>query len=90
MIRDAEKFAQEDQKRKAMVEKINEVESIIHLTTDAMKKLNLSDEETKSTEEKIQKVKLAIEKQDVELLQQEFEGLKKIQGDLSTRVYQKK
>ena len=71
------------------MEKKKEAESIMNIAKDAMDKLDLSKEEKTEIEESFSKLKSAMSREDFDEINQEFENVKKIQGDLSTKAYKK-
>lgn len=79
MVRDAEKFAEADAKRKDAVEAKNSAESIIHDTEKAVRdfKEQLSAEEVTKIEDKVKSLRELLSKEDISA-----EELKKEAGDL--------
>ncbi|XP_071946937.1 stress-70 protein, mitochondrial-like [Antedon mediterranea] len=68
MVKNAEKYAEEDKKRKEKVEVVNQAENIIHDTEAKMEEFKdqLPSEECDKLKEEIQKVKDLLEKRDTE------------------------
>merc|ERR1719318_493170 len=68
MVREAESFAEEDKKKKEMVETVNQAESAIHDIESKMEefKEQLPSEETDSLKEEIEKVRKVLENKETE------------------------
>eukprot|EP01080_Neovahlkampfia_damariscottae_P010714 gene10714-3336_t len=89
MVKDAELYAEEDKKRKDLVEKKNEAESTIHLTEKAISDLaeGMDSEDKQKAEEEISALRTAIQQDDFEAIDGAMEPLKKTQANLSEKVY---
>ncbi|KAL0484867.1 molecular chaperone DNAK [Acrasis kona] len=89
MLNDAEKYAEEDKKRRELVEKKNEADTTIHLAEQHITDLGdkLSSEEKKSTEEQIAAVRSAIDSDNHEELTSSLDILKATQLRLSEEAY---
>jgi len=89
MIKDAEKFADEDKKRKDLVTAKNEIESTIHLTEKAISDLGetVSSSEKEEAQTLITEARSAIQSDDITNIQTVGDKLKKIQANLSEKVY---
>jgi molecular chaperone DnaK len=89
MVKDAELYAEEDKKRKELVEKKNEAESTIHLTEKAISDLGSSvDSQVKEdANAEISALRQAIQSDNIESIDSAHEPLKKRQADLSEKVY---
>jgi molecular chaperone DnaK len=85
MIKDAEKFADEDKKRKELITLKNDAESTIHLTEKAVS--DLSEDEKNNANEEIKALRTAIQSDDINIINESHEKLKKIQATLSEKVY---
>lgn len=90
MVRDAEKYAEEDKKRKEMVEARNNADSMIYQAEKTIKEF-----EGKADKAMIDKVKSAIEDlrsvmngDDVELIKQKTEALQQPLHELAAAMYQ--
>jgi molecular chaperone DnaK len=89
MVRDAERFADEDKKKKELVVTKNEAEATIHLTESAIADLGskLSKEEKEEALKEISAMKSAIQENKLDLIVDAHESLKRTQGKLSETLY---
>ncbi|MCK4916726.1 MAG: molecular chaperone DnaK [Candidatus Omnitrophica bacterium] len=91
MVKQAEKFAEEDKKRKASVESKNKADTLVYSTEKALKDYGdkVSEEEKKAIEEKISKLKDLLKKTDAtnEEIDKEVEELSKVSHKLAEEVY---
>lgn len=89
MIKDAEKFAEQDRKRKEKAEAKNKADSLIYQAEKTLK--DLGDKVDKAQADKvkseIEKVKKAIEKDDVEEIKKATDDLTKAFYDISSKIY---
>jgi molecular chaperone DnaK len=88
MIKDAEKFAEQDRKRKEKAEAKNKADSLIYQAEKTLK--DLGDKVDKAQADKvkseIEKVKKAIEKDDVEEIKKATDDLTKAFYDISSKI----
>ncbi len=91
MVKDAEKQAEEDQKRKELVEAKNNADSVIYNTEKTLKELEeqVSQEERDEIEKSIEKVKEAINSDEAQTINEAVEELTKHLHNLSTKMYEK-
>ncbi len=91
MVKDAEKLAEEDQKRKELVEAKNNADSVIYNTEKTLKELEeqVSQEERDEIEQSIQKVKEAVESDETQTINEAVEELTKHLHNMSTKMYEK-
>ncbi|MDE7329345.1 MAG: molecular chaperone DnaK [Clostridia bacterium] len=90
-VREAEKYAEEDKKRKDMVDAKNDADQMIYATEKAMEesKDKLTDEEKKTLEESLAKAKADIaEAADADAVRAIIETLSNANGPIFTRLYQ--
>jgi molecular chaperone DnaK len=91
MVKDAEKYADEDKKRKDEVEQVNKAEQLIFAAEKSMKDLGEKVEETEK--EKANKLKdelkKAIEDKDFDQIKAKSSELEKIVQEFSVKVYEK-
>jgi molecular chaperone DnaK len=89
MVKDAEKFAEEDKQRKELITVKNEAESTIHLTEKAVSDLGskITEDEKNNANEEIKALRTAIQSDDLNLINESHDKLKKIQATLSEKVY---
>lgn len=92
MVSDAEKFADEDRKRREFVEVKNDADTTVSLTRNAIRdlgdKIDQADKDKADSE--IAQVEEAMQKDDIESLKTSLEGLKAIQAKLAEQVYKMK
>lgn len=89
MIRDAEKYAEEDKKRKEKVEAKNNADSLIYQSEKMLNELKdkIRPEEADRVRKEIENVRKAIESDDLERIKKATEDLTKAFYDISTRLY---
>ncbi len=89
-IKDAEKFAAEDKKKKEEVETRNNADSMVYQSEKTLKDLGdkLSEEDKAKVEAEINKVKEALKGTDNETIKQATETLTQSFYDVSAKIYQ--
>lgn len=89
-VKDAEKFAAEDKKRKEEVEVRNSADSMVYQSEKTVKDLGdkLDATDKGKIEAQIEKVKEALKGTDTEHIKKESEALTQIFYDLSSKIYQ--
>ncbi len=89
MVKDAESHAEEDKKRKALVEAKNHGESLIHATQKSLDEFGdkVSAEEKTSIETAIQDLKTALEGEDEEAIKAKTESLTQVSMKLGEAMY---
>lgn len=92
MLKEAEQYAEEDKKRRELVDKKNEADTTIHLVESALKDLGekANPEDKEKAEQLIRDVQGAIENDNLEDLQSSLGSLKDVQAKLSEEVYKMK
>lgn len=91
MVEDAEKFAEEDQKRKELVTIKNDAETTINLCETDLADLGESSGSLKQeVQSQIEAVREAIQKDDVDAIKAAFEPLRQNQAKISQMKYEKK
>ena len=90
MVKNAEKFAAEDQKRKELAEVRNEADSMVYTTEKMIRDLGEKVDEVKKgeIEKAITELKEVAPKDDVEATKKALENLTKYLHELSTQLYQ--
>ncbi|NLZ53984.1 MAG: molecular chaperone DnaK [Thermoanaerobacteraceae bacterium] len=90
MVKDAERFAEEDRKKKEKIEARNKADSLVYQTEKMLS--DLKDKIDKDDEAKIKKeienVKAALESDDTEKIQKATDDLTKVFYDISSKLYQ--
>ena len=89
MVKDAEKFAEEDKKKKESVEAKNQADTLIYSTEKALKDYGdkVSDDEKKAIEEKLNELKEKIKTDNTEDIKKSMEELAKASHKLAEEVY---
>ncbi len=89
MVKEAEKHAGDDKKRRAMVEAKNNADSLVYATEKSLKEYGdkLSDDEKKNIENAIADVKSALEGDDAEAIKAKTEALTQASMKLGEAVY---
>ncbi len=89
-IKDAEKFAEEDKKRKEKVELLNQADTLIYTTEKTLKELGdkVSGDQKQKVEKALEFAKEAIKSDDVNRIKSAVEDLTKEMHAISTILYQ--
>ncbi len=91
-IKDAEKYAEEDKKRKERIEAVNNADAAIYTAEKTVKELGdkVNEDEKKKIEEKIKQLKdlIADEKKSAPEIKEKTEELSKAFYEISARLYQ--
>jgi molecular chaperone DnaK len=89
MVKDAERFAEEDKKRKESVETKNQADTLIYSTEKALKDYGdkVSDDEKKTIESNINDLKEKIKTDNIEDIKQSMEALAKSSHKLAEEIY---
>ncbi|WP_443110810.1 molecular chaperone DnaK [Caloramator sp. mosi_1] len=89
-VKEAEKYAEEDRKRKEEIEVRNNADSVVYQTEKTLKELEgkLTQEEKNTIEEQIKKVKDALNGSDVNAIKAATDELTQKFYQISSRIYQ--
>ncbi len=89
-VKDAEKYAAEDKKRKEEVEARNQADSLVYQTEKSVKELGdkLGDEDKSRIEAELNKLKETLNGTDTEAIKAATEELTKVFYEISAKVYQ--
>ncbi|NJD54484.1 MAG: molecular chaperone DnaK [Candidatus Methanoperedens sp.] len=89
-IKDAEKFAEEDKKRKEKVELLNQADTLVYTTEKTLKELGdkVSGDQKQTVEKALENMKDAIKSDDVNRIKSAIEDLTKEMHAISTLLYQ--
>ena len=89
MVKEAEKFAKEDEKRKEEVEQINQADNLAYQTEKALKDYGdkITPEERASVESSINDLKTAIKDKNLDRIKKEMESVTKASHKLAEEVY---
>lgn len=89
MIKDAEKFADQDKKRKEEVEVLNQADTLVYSTEKSVKDFGdkVSQSERQEIESKLNDLKDAIKEKNVERAKRTMEELTKISHKLAEEIY---
>ncbi len=89
-VKDAEKFAKEDQKLKELTEARNNADSSAYAAEQSLKDMGdkVTEEEKKHVEDKIQEVRDAVEGDDAHKIQKKMEELNEALYPLAQKMYQ--
>jgi molecular chaperone DnaK len=89
MIKNAEKFAEEDKKTQEKIEAKNQADSLIYQSEKTLSDLKdkISPEDSEKVKSEIEKVKKAIESDDTEQIKKATEDLTKAFYDVSNKIY---
>jgi len=90
MIKDAEKFAEEDKKRKEKVELQNQADTLIYSTEKTLKELGdkVSSDQKQKVEKAVENLKDALKSEDESRIKSTLEDLTKEMHAISTILYQ--
>lgn len=91
MVQESQKFADEDKKRRELVDARNNADASVYNTEKTLKDLEdqVSPEEREEIEKSIEKVKEAAKGEDVKAINEAVEELTKHLHNLSTKMYEK-
>ncbi len=89
MVKEAEKYAEEDKKQKEKVELLNQANAAVYSTEKSVKEYGdkVSDEDKANIEKELNALKEAIKSDDVEKIKQGMESLQKVSHKLAEEVY---
>jgi molecular chaperone DnaK len=89
MVKDAEKFAAEDIKRKEEVEIVNQADTLVYATEKSLKDFGdkVSQAERADIEVKINDLKTAIKDKNIERMKKGMEDLTKVSHKLAEEIY---
>jgi molecular chaperone DnaK len=90
MVNDAEAHADEDKKRKELIEAKNQADQLIYTLEKLLRenKDKISEDDAKRVQEEIEKTKKALETDDVEKIKSAMESLSQASHQLSQMMYQ--
>jgi len=90
MRKEAEKFAEEDKKRKENIEIKNNADSLVYSTEKILEeyKEKIDNETKEKIEKEIKELKEAIAKDDYEKIKKKFDDLQKKAQEIGTKMYQ--
>ncbi len=91
MVKDAEAHAEEDKRKKEMIEVKNKADSLVYATQKSLKDFGdkISEDEKKEIEEAIEKTKKAIEGDSKEEIEKAMEELARKSHKLAEEAYKK-
>ncbi|MCK5037677.1 MAG: molecular chaperone DnaK [Thermoplasmata archaeon] len=89
-VQDAEKYAEEDKKKREEIDIMNQADSMVYSTERTLEELKdkISDEQKSQIEEKLDDLKKAIEIKEVEHIKSSLDSLGKILHEVTTAMYQ--
>jgi molecular chaperone DnaK len=89
MVKDAERFASEDTKRKEQVETINQADNLVYATEKSMKEFGdkVSQQERADIEARLNDLKAAIKDKNVDSVKKGMEELIKVSHKLAEEIY---
>lgn len=90
MVKEAEQYAEEDQRQRELVEARNQADSMIHATRKSLSELgeNVGESEKKEIEDAISELEKAVEGDDKEDIEQKTQSLAEKSGKLAEKAYQ--
>lgn len=90
MIKEAQEKEEEDRKRAELIELKNQVDAYIYSVEKSLKEFSsqISDDEKKNVEEKINKAKESLKTDNREEIQKAYEELQNVWNGITTRIYQ--
>ncbi len=91
MIKDAEKYAEQDRRRRELADTKNQADAMVYSTEKMLKEMGdkVSDATKKSVEEKVEDLKKALETDDIQVLKKAIEKLNEEAQKVGVEVYQK-
>ncbi|HAA89616.1 MAG: Chaperone protein DnaK [Thermoanaerobacterales bacterium 50_218] len=90
MIKEAEKYAEEDKKRRELAEARNQADSVIYQAEKTLKDFGdkVTSQETEQVNKAKEELRKALEGNDVNEIKQKTENLTKVLYDITSRIYQ--
>jgi len=90
MVKDAERFAEEDKKKKEKIETKNKADSLVYQTEKMLSDLKdkISEDDKAKIKKEVENVKAALESDDTERIQKATDDLTKVFYDISSKLYQ--
>jgi len=90
MVKDAEKYAEEDKKKKEKIEAKNQADSLVYQSEKMLEDLKdkVSQEDADKVKKEIENVKKSLESDDVENIKKATDSLTKVFYDISSKLYQ--
>ena len=90
-VKEAEKFAAEDEKKKEQVDVLNQSDTLVYATEKALKEYGdkVSQEERANIEAKINDLKQAMKDKNIDRIKKETEELTKVSHKLAEEIYKK-
>ncbi|BAU57439.1 chaperone protein DnaK [Halorhodospira halochloris] len=90
MVKEAEQYAEEDQRQRELVEARNQADSMIHATRKSLSELGeqVSESEKQDIESAISDLEKAVEGEDKEEIEQKTQALAEKSGKLAEKAYQ--
>lgn len=90
MMQDAEKYAEEDSKRKELVEARNNADTLIYSTEKTLKELGdkVDDSKKENINAKVEALKAVLDSEDLEALKKASEDLTNALYEISSEIYQ--
>lgn len=89
MVKEAEKYAEQDKKKKEEVEAINEANSLLYSTEKSLKEYGdkVSDNDKKNIEKELESLRQAINSKDLGKIKEAKESLTKVSHKLAEEIY---
>ncbi len=89
MIKEAEAHAEEDRRRKELIEQRNQADALAYTVEKALKELGEKIEagDRSRVEEALKNLKEVLEKDDLEAIREKKEALEKVWGEVATKLY---
>lgn len=89
MVKDAEKYAEEDKRKKEEVEAVNQANALVYSTEKSVKDYGdkISDADKKNIEKELESLKEAIKNKDLGKIKTQTESLQKVSHKLAEEVY---
>lgn len=90
MVKDAEKFAEEDKKKKEKIEARNHADSLVYQSEKMLEDLKdkVTQEDADKVKKEIENVRKSLESDDVENIKKATDDLTKVFYDISSKLYQ--
>jgi molecular chaperone DnaK len=91
MIKEAEKFSEQDRKRREEAELRNQADSLAYTASKTIKELGekVTKEQREEVEGRIKSLREALAGEDIQKIKDEMEELKKVLGEVGASVYQR-
>ncbi len=90
MVEEAEKHAEEDRRRKELIEQRNQADALAYSIEKALKDAGdkITEDDRKRVEEALKKLKEVLQGEDLQAIRDQLSDLERVWGEVATKLYQ--